>query len=193
MFQRVAQYRRAGLSAVCPRDFPRRCATRAPLSTAEPARSRAGGARAKRRRWGSAEGSALILILVYATLALLLTLVTSSATALALAQERLHTAADGIALAGTDGFVLSDAALDGETLRIVLREDLVRAEAERFSAILAADHPANAPLRITATAVENADTVRVEVSLLWRPPFIPAMIPSEIELRAEARARPATG
>lgn len=124
----------------------------------------------------------LLLTLGYVLLALALLFVCVCATDLYIAQKRLDSLADAVALAGADGFTL---VVEGESVRAELTDAGVREQALALIAVMPGD-----------ASLVNADTpdgvsARVAVSAPWHPPLFAPFVPDGVPLESTATSRTA--
>jgi uncharacterized membrane protein len=127
------------------------------------------------------EGTALLLTLGYAVLALVLLLVCVDATSLYLAHKRTDAVADAAALAGADGFTVTEA--DGLPVAH-LTDEGVREQAE-----VILDQSEN--MRLVSARTTDGRTATVRVSTVWRAPVASLFAPEGVLIESTASSRTA--
>lgn len=128
------------------------------------------------------QGSILPLIIGYATVALALIVVTVGATSLHLTQKRIDAVADASALAAADGFTLT---VEGGSASARLDN----AELFRLASLVVG--ASGGDVALEAAYTDDGVTARVEVSTVWRPPLISALLPEGFTLTASGSSRTA--
>ncbi|PKI90468.1 hypothetical protein CW368_09725 [Actinomycetales bacterium SN12] len=128
------------------------------------------------------DGSVLPLVLGYVLLAIAVIFVCVCATDLYIAQKRLDSLADAVALAGSDGFTLQ---ADGEGVRAELTDAGVR---EQAAAVIEA---VGSGASLMSAGTPDGVSARVTVAAAWHPPLFSPFVPDGVPLEATAASRTA--
>lgn len=131
-------------------------------------------------------GSLLPLTIFFGFLSLVLVLLVTAASSLYLERQRLFTLADGAAIAGAEGFLLSAVAPTANGVRATLNS------AEVASAVTG--YLADTPNSFDTLRVERAGTVdgrscTVTLSTFWRAPMLTLFVPAGVRIEVTAVGR----
>ena len=135
---------------------------------------------------GDQSGSLLPLAIFFGFLCLAIVLLVTAASALYLERQRLFTLADGAALAGAEGFTLSDVAPTSAGVRATLNSADVAAAVNSYLA--------ETPNSFERLQIERAGTVdgrssTVSLSAYWRPPVLTMFVPAGLRIEVTAVGR----
>lgn len=111
-----------------------------------------------------------------------------AATSLYIERKRLYTLADGAALAACESFDLSRASFDGNQLHVSLSSEAVRANVESYLRAAPTDLQG---LHVISATSPDAQSARVRLRAVWRPPVIGELFPWRLQLEVTSTARTA--
>ena len=133
-------------------------------------------------------GSILPLVAGFGALALAVVLMVSAATSLYLERTRLHTLADGAALAAAESF---DLASVRPTTEGALRPRLTVREVRAAAAEYLAQAPGSPleQLRLVSASTPDGLSARVTLAAVWAPPVLSVLVPEGIPLQVTATSR----
>ena len=140
-----------------------------------------------RRLRDSEDGSILPLAAFYCALALAVVLIATAASSLYLERKRLHTIADGAALAGAEAFDLTSVTFLDGAVHPVLRSDDVAFAAARY----VNQRPADGIPDVSVVSAKSDDGLSASVTLsaVWRPPVVSMFAVDGIRIEVSSSAR----
>ena len=131
-------------------------------------------------------GSLLPLTMFFGFLCLVIVLLVSAASSLYLERQRLFTLADGAALAGAEGFTLSDVAPTSAGVRASLDSAEV---ADAVNGYLAETPHNFENLRVERAGTIDGRSSTVRLSAYWRPPVLTVLVPEGLRIEVTAVGR----
>ena len=131
-------------------------------------------------------GSLLPLTIFFGFLALLLVLLVTAASSLYLERQRLFTLADGAAIAGAEGFRLSDVAPTAVGVRATLNSAEVASAVDGYLAATPNDFDT---MRVEQAGTVDGRSCTVILSAFWRPPVLTLFVPAGLRIEVSAVGR----